>query len=55
MTYNPFDALDPYSDKYNTNDSFGPSNDINTPNKSFYRNEPFAHLDPLHGKTVKVE
>ena len=55
MTYNPFDALDPYSDKYNTNDSFGPGNDANTPNKSFDRNDPFAHLDPLLGKPVKVE
>ena len=52
MTYSPFDALDPYSDEYNTNDSFGSSNDTNTPKKSFDRNDPFAHLDPSLGKPV---
>jgi len=50
MTYSPFDDLDPYSDEYNTNDSFGSSNNTNTPKKSFDRNDPFAHLDPLLGK-----
>ena len=46
MTYSPFDALDPYSDEYETNDNFNSIDNTNTIKKSFDRNDPFAHLDP---------
>ena len=54
MTYSPFDALDPYSDEYATNDnSIGNTNTIK---KSFDRKDPFAHLDagPLVAKPQAV-